>query len=76
MIMQPTEAILNYLDAHQQDMVAYLTVLAKAESPSLNAASQQPVMEMLASSLNELNYKTLSAKGKNTGGYLNQLASS
>lgn len=68
--MLAAQEILTYLESHRQEMVDLLVKLAEAESPSTQPQSQEQVMNLLKEAFHVLDYKTVSVKGKKTGGYL------
>lgn len=62
--------IQHYLQAHQPEMVTFLTALVKAESPSTEPASQAAAQTILWEALTELDFAVEHVAGKKTGGYL------
>ena len=62
--------IQHYLQAHQPEMVAFLTALVEAESPSTEPASQAAAQTILWEALTELDFAVEHVAGKKTGGYL------
>lgn len=56
--MSAATAIRDYLDQQTETMVALLSALVSIESPSDVPESQEPVLDLLARSFNELDYRT------------------
>lgn len=66
----PAGQILKYLAGRQQDMMALLTSLALAESPSTVPAVQGAVFDLLAGRLAALGHRVRRIPGRQTGGVL------
>jgi glutamate carboxypeptidase len=62
--------IQHYLQMHQPEMVAFLTKLVEAESPSTEPASQAAAQAILWEALADLGFAVEHVAGKKTGGYL------
>jgi glutamate carboxypeptidase len=63
-------AILDYLRAQREPMVAFLGELVRAESPSSDPDSQFRVRSLLAAELGARDFSTRFVAGQQTGGYL------
>ncbi len=68
--MLSVQDIVPYLESHRQEMVDLLVKLAEVESPSTQPQSQGRVINILEEAFHMLDYKTITVKGKKTGGYL------
>ncbi|MFY9823379.1 MAG: M20 family metallopeptidase [Thermoanaerobaculia bacterium] len=66
----PAAHLLAHLRARTEEMAALLLDLARLESPSLDAASQEPVFALLASELEGLGFRVRRLPGRQTGGQL------
>jgi glutamate carboxypeptidase len=64
------EHLLTYLRQQQEPMVDLLRRLAALESPSTDPAAQQPLFDLLAAELADLDYRVQRAPGQLTGGVL------
>jgi glutamate carboxypeptidase len=64
------QRLLAHLRARTQEMAALLLDLARLESPSLDAASQEPVFARLAAELEAVDFRVRRLPGRNTGGQL------
>ncbi|HYX22869.1 MAG TPA: M20/M25/M40 family metallo-hydrolase, partial [Thermoanaerobaculia bacterium] len=62
--------VLAHLRARTEEMVALLLDLARLESPSLDAASQEPVLARLAAELEAVGFRIRRLPGRQTGGQL------
>ncbi len=62
--------LLNHLRARTEEMAALLLDLARLESPSLDAASQEPVFARLAAELEAAGFRVRRLSGRRTGGQL------
>ena len=62
--------LLDYLRRHQANMVALISALVRAESPSHVPESQQPVQTMLRDALRDRGFRVRHVSGSNTGGHL------
>jgi glutamate carboxypeptidase len=63
-------SLLSHLRALQGEMVALLGDLARAESPSLDPAAQEPVLARLAAELERAGLAVRRLKGRTSGGQL------
>jgi glutamate carboxypeptidase len=59
-----------FLEAQKEQMADLLEELVLLETPSTDAASQQPIIRRLAALLEELGYRSLHLPGRNSGGQL------
>lgn len=66
----PVTEILAYLSGQQESMVALLRQLVLAESPSLESAAQQPVMDLLGERLAAAGLAVRRLPGRSSGGML------
>lgn len=64
------ETILSWLYTQEENMLAFLEEMVKAESPSRDRYTQEPVMGLLIQKLQEVGYKVIRVPGRKTGGYL------
>jgi len=64
------QRILAHLRARTEEMAALLLDLARLESPSLDAASQEPVFARLAAELEAVGFRVRRLPGRRTGGQL------
>lgn len=64
------QSLLTYLHDSTSEMVAYLTRLVEAESPSLVPESQQPIFDLLSTALADLGYRVAYIPGEESGGHL------
>jgi glutamate carboxypeptidase len=64
------QRILAHLRARTEEMAALLLDLARLESPSLDAASQEPVFALLAAGLEAAGFRVRRLPGRQTGGQL------
>lgn len=62
--------IQSFLGEQQAAMTALLADLVTIESPSNDAASQQPILQRLESEYEQLDYKARIIPGNNSGGHL------
>ena len=60
----------DYLHPHQEEMIALLAKLVKAESPSSVPTAQKPVLTILQQELRQRDYRVRYLPGKQTGGHL------
>lgn len=67
---QTAQQILAHLRERTEEMAALLLDLARMESPSLDAASQEPVFVRLAAELEALGFRIRRLPGRQTGGQL------
>ncbi len=63
-------AIVDYLRAQREPLVAFLGELVRAESPSSDPGSQSGVRSLLAAELEERGFATRFVAGRRTGGHL------
>ena len=63
-------AILGYLHAQREPLVAFLGELVRAESPSSDPGSQSGVRSLLAAQLEARGFSTRFVAGQATGGHL------
>src|SRR4051812_41679732 len=64
------QQLLAHLRARTEAMAALLLDLARMESPSLDAASQEPVFARLSSELAAVGFRVRRLPGRQTGGQL------
>ena len=62
--------ILRYIMGRKAGMIELLRRMIEAESPSNDPQSQQPVRELIANQLEELDYRVRRIPGKRSGGML------
>ncbi len=70
MNLATAQHLLTYLRQQQEPMIDLLHRLAALESPSTDPAAQQPVFDLLAAELADLDYRVQRASGQLTGGVL------
>lgn len=63
-------AVLEYLEARQEQMKALLVRLAEVESPTRDPSAQYPVLDMLQEEMRSVGMETLRLSGRETGGHL------
>lgn len=64
------QKILQELRSQRDEMVGMLTACARLESPSQQPESQRPVLELLASRLDDLGFRCRHYSGQKSGGQL------
>ncbi|AKA34254.1 Carboxypeptidase G2 [Flagellimonas lutaonensis] len=62
--------VLDYLNMHHEEQVAFLKKLVKLESPSHDAGSQKKILQLLGKKLEELHFFVQFIPGSETGGHL------
>lgn len=67
---ETASTIVSYLQQQGSIMTDFLKNLAEAESPSTVKAAQEPVLNLLKSALNDIDYQCKLVSGQSTGGYL------
>lgn len=71
---QTAHRILAHLNARRDEMVALLRDAAMIESPSADADSQRPMLELLGAKLRSLGFDTTHYPGQTSGGQLLAIA--
>src|SRR5262245_10585306 len=69
-VESPARTVLAYLRERQPEMTSLLRDLALLESPSHDAASQEPVFVRIAAELAEAGLRSRRLRGRQTGGQL------
>ena len=64
------ERVKGFLEEHREDMQRSLEELARMETPSLDPASQKPILDALECAFREMGFRTLRISGRETGGHL------
>ena len=62
--------LLSWMESHQDEMVRFIEQLVSIESPSDVPGSQQPILDLLARALTNINYRVRMIPGKKLGGHL------
>lgn len=64
------QRVLQYLQSRREAMLGFLSRLVRTETPSRDAAAQEPLFDLLTKKLEALDYTTIRVPGRRTGGYL------
>ena len=62
--------ILSYCKENQGPMIQFLKKLVQIESPSHDPAAQKPILSLLRTELEKLNFSVIEQPGHKTGGFL------
>lgn len=68
--IKTSQEILQYLQSRRQEMITFLKMLVRTETPSNLPQTQEPLFEQLTKKLEKLDFYTLHVPGRRTGGYL------